>query len=91
MLLQNLFLESQAPLWEPGTEMVREWGEEGAEFLAVVLHRWIFQALRYPPQILPPFSQSQQPGAGTGRMGKKKKKEMKPLPTTPGMIYAFGG
>lgn len=32
----------------------------------------IFQALRYPPQITPPFSHSQKPVAGTGRMGKKK-------------------
>lgn len=55
MLLQNLFLQCQAPLWEPGTEVVQEWGEEGAELLAVVLHRWTFQALRNPPQIFPPF------------------------------------
>lgn len=87
MLLQNLFLESQAPLWEPGTEMVREWGEEGAEFLAVVLHRWIFQALRYPSPLFPI------PAAWCRHRenGKEEKKEMKHLPTTPGMIYAFGG
>lgn len=38
MLLQNLFLEWQAPLGS----LAQKWGEEGAELLAVVLHRWIF-------------------------------------------------
>lgn len=43
-----------------------------------VLHRWIFQAMRYPPQNLPPFSHSQKPVAGTVEMGKKK--EIQHLP-----------
>lgn len=45
-------------------------------------------SLRYPP----PFPHSQQPIAGTGRMGKeKRKKEMKHLPSSPGMMHALRG
>lgn len=43
--------------------------------------------MRYPSQNLPPFSHSQEPVAGTGRMGKKK--EIKHLPPTPEIVYAL--
>lgn len=48
-----------------------------------VLHRWIFQAMRYPPQNLPPVSHSQKPVTGTVGMGKKKRN------STPVIAYAL--
>lgn len=47
-------------------------------------------SLRYPA----PFPHSQQPNAGTGRMGKEKKKKKtrnEAFPSTPGMIHALRG
>lgn len=77
ILLQNRFLEPQASAISSALGAWQRNGERREQrSLAVVavLHRWIFQAMRYPPQNLPPFSHSQRPVAGRGGMGKKKKK-----------------
>lgn len=80
MLLQNLFLGSQAPLGEPGTEM----GRGGSQ----VPGSCVAQVDISSPEVSSPFSHSQQPIA---RGEWERKNEIKHLPTTPGMIYAWRG
>lgn len=81
--------QPSAPPWS-----WREWcesGERRSPALVAVLHRWIFQAMRYPPQNLPPFFPAPGNLLQAQGDGKEKKRNIFPLPLKLSMPWSLKG